>query len=117
MKNDFQDEVEDRCEEFSSDINANILTEDINDGPNIESSFTSQGGGLDIMFSSQKERFNQLINGSLLWVISVVGMADPWQCSSYGFDESKGVYVTHIDPFWRSASWFDSVQPQLALTR
>ena len=69
--------------------------------------------GLDfiaLILGSSKERFSLQINGTKWWVISVPGLADPWQCSAYGGS-------LDLDPFWRTASWFDSVQPQLVSTR
>merc|ERR1712150_273801 len=72
--------------------------------------FISKGGGNTVTIENSKERIDFQINGSKWWVISMAGLVDAWNCKAY----TKG---KNLDPFWYAASWFNYVQPQLALTR
>lgn len=92
-------------EDFLPNLNTNLFNEGFDDTA-IETNFISKGGGQDIMLGASKERFSLQINGTKWWVISVPGLVDPWQCSTYD-----------LDPFWLTASWFNSIQPQLVSTR
>ena len=73
-----------------------------------------------VKFETAKEKFDFLVNGTKWWVISIVGVTDSWSCREYLVEDTTNVHEfvrIHLDPFWYAASWFNYVQPQLALTR
>jgi len=96
---------------------------EINDDPKFEATFISKGSGNMGKFETSKEKFDFLINGTKWWAISTAGVADAWSChhfinevTTYLPNSNTGVQ-NYLDPFWYAASWFNYIQPQLALTR